>query len=889
MNAFVRKLQWLLHRPNRHAELRAELQFHLEEEAELRQIDGLAPQEARLAALRNFGNVTLIAEDTRAVWIPVWLDQIFQELCYGLRTLLRDWAFTLTAIVTLALAIGLNATVFAVMNTMLFRGFPLVQRNDRLVYIQEQYPSGTGGLTYLDFEDWRAQAHSFEGMAFVGEKNFSLGYGEGRSVDASAFTVSTNAFALLRVKPTLGRDFVPADEASGAPPVVILNHHFWESQFGGRRDVIGTSVLVNKVPATIIGVMPEGFDFPTQFDVWMPYMRSPEVNQRARAPEAFLAVGRLRDGANLQEARVDLETINHRLEAAYPATNRGVVPNVATYSQSFIGPDAPVIYGSLWVAAWFVLLIACANLANLTVARTVGRWNDFSIRIALGAGRGRMMRQIFVENLTLTSVAGVLGWWITRWGVRTWAIETASIYQIFDYTLDSGTLAYLVAISLAAAILFSLAPMGKVLQIGVNSALKSDAPGVTPSLRGKHLAAVLVAGQMALATVLLSGAGVLVRSLMSLVSADTGVRDPENILVGVLRLPSEKYPSLATRLGFVDRFEAKVRAIPGVIDESVASRIPVYGVNRRTFEIEGRPNPPEGGEAIQFLSVGSDYFRVLGATARSGRDFNNGDRTGSLPVAIVNQSFAARYWSQEQPLGQRLRSVDRDQPGEWLTVVGVVPNIMQGDPTRREFKPLVYLPFWQAPTPLAYFLLRTGVPPGRVAPDVRAEIQKLDPDVILTNGFLKHFATLKTNFAFDPDQMDRAHSEMGKYAGVAPIFAVMALLLAAVGLYAVIAHSVSQRTKEIGVRMAIGAAAAHVRKMILREGMVAVAIGLVVGLASSFAVNRILQSQLIGVSPYDPVTMAGAPVVLILVALLACLIPAQRAMKVDPSVALRHE
>jgi putative ABC transport system permease protein len=375
LNAFVRKLQWLLHRPNKDAELRAELQFHLEEEAEQRQIDGLAPQEARLAALRNFGNVTLIAEDTRAVWIPVWLDQIFQELCYGLRTLRRDRAFALTAIVTLALAIGLNVTVFAVMNTMLFRGFPLVQRNDRLVYIQEQYPSGTGSITYLDFEDWRAQAHSFEGMAFVGEKNISFSYGEGRSLDASAFTVSTNAFGLLRVKPTLGRDFVLADEAPGAAPVVILNHRFWESQFEGRPDVIGTSVLVNKAPATVIGVMPEGFDFPTQFDVWMPYMRGPEVNRRA--PEAFLAVGRLRDGANLQEARAELETINHRLEAAYPATNRGVVPSLATYSQSFIGPDAPIIYGSLWVAAWFVLLIACANLANLTVARTVGRWRDF--------------------------------------------------------------------------------------------------------------------------------------------------------------------------------------------------------------------------------------------------------------------------------------------------------------------------------------------------------------------------------------------------------------------------------------------------------------------------------------------------------------------------------
>jgi putative ABC transport system permease protein len=369
------------------------------------------------------------------------------------------------------------------------------------------------------------------------------------------------------------------------------------------------------------------------------------------------------------------------------------------------------------------------------------------------------------------------------------------------------------------------------------------------------------------------------------VSANTGVRNPENILVGVLRLPSEKYPSPAASLGYIDRFEAKLRAVPGIEDESVASLLPVGNVSPRTFEIEGRPNPPDGGEAVQFLRVGSDYFRVVKAPAISGRDFNDGDRATTLPVAIVNQSFAARYWPREQPLGKRLRSIDRNKPAEWLTVVGVVPNIMQGDPTRRQFKPLLYQPFRQAPTKLGVnFLLRTGVPPEQVALAVRLEIQKLDPDVIL-----KKFTTLKASFGFDPDRMDRGHSEMGKYAAVAPIFAVMALLLAAVGLYAAIAHSVSQRTKEIGVRMAIGAAAGDVRKMVLREGMLPVAIGLVVGLASSFAVNRILQSQLVGVSPYDIATMTGAPAILLVVAFLACRIPARRAMKTDPAIALRYE
>jgi putative ABC transport system permease protein len=883
LRAGLARLGGLFNRDSRDRDLSEELASHVALHMDDNLRSGMTPEEARRAARIRLGGVEPVKETVREQrGFPV-IDSFLRDIRYSLRGLRRDRAFTLTAIVTLALAIGLNVTVFAVMNTMLFRGFPLVQRNNSLVYIQEQYPSGAGNITYLDFEDWRAQAHSFEGMAFVGEKNISVSYGAERSVDASAFTVSTNAFGLLGVKPALGRDFVPADEASGAAPVVILNHRFWSNRLGGRRDVVGAPVLINKAPATVIGVMPEGFDFPTQFDVWMPYVRGPEVNQRV--PEAFLAVGRLRDGVNLQTARVELAAINRRLEAAYPATNRGVVPNVNTWSQSFIGPDAPVIYGSLWVAAWFVLLISCANLANLTVARTVGRWSDFSTRIALGAGRGRMMRQIFTESLTLTSVAGVLAWWIAIWGVRTWAVETASIYQILDYRLDSGTLAYLVAISFAAAILFSLAPMGRVLQIGVNSALKSDAPGVTQGPRGKHLAAVLVAGQMALAIVLLSGAGVLVRSVVNIVNANTGIRDPENVLVGVLRLPSEKYPSPATTLGFLDRLEAKWKAIPGIEDESVASPLPLNAVNQRPFEIEGRSNPPDGGQAVQFLRVGSDYFRVVEASATSGRDFNDGDRMGTLPVAIVNQSFASRYWPREQPLGKRLRYIDRNKPAEWRIVVGVVPNIMQGDPTRRQFKPLVYLPFRQAATVLgAPFLLRTRVPPEQVAQSVRAEIQKLDPDVILNK-----FTTLKASFGFYPDRMDREHSEIGKYAAVAPIFAVMALLLAAVGLYAVIAHSVTQRTKEIGVRQAIGATADQVRMMIIREGMLPAAIGLVVGLGSSFAVNRVLQSQLVGVSPYDIPTMTAAPLILIVVAFLACRIPAQRAMRTDPAIALRYE
>jgi putative ABC transport system permease protein len=528
------------------------------------------------------------------------------------------------------------------------------------------------------------------------------------------------------------------------------------------------------------------------------------------------------------------------------------------------------------------LLIACANLANLTLVRTIGRWRDFSTRIALGAGQGRMMCQILIDSLILAGAAGALSWWLTHWSVRTWAAATASRYLALDYRVDSGILAYLVAISVAAAILCTVAPILRVVRLSVSGALRDDARAVTQNLRAKRLAAALVAGQVALAIVLLTGAGVLVRSLLKIVNAEIGVRDPERILVGSVRLPPDDYATPATRLGYFDRLDAQLRTVPSIAEASVASHMPVNWVPSLTFETEGRPRQSDDGASAQFLTAGSNYFRVLGVRTISGRAFNDRDDAEALPVAIVNQSFADRFWPDEEPVGKRLRTTDRNSPGPWRTVVGVIPNIMQvpsGDQTRQHFTPLVYVPFRQQPLARALdnggqsfrganLLVRASVPVTQVAQAVRAEVQRIDPNVILED-----FATLEANIAFDRDRMDVKHGELGKHAAAAPIFALMALLLAAIGLYAVLAHSVSQRTKEIGVRMAIGAASQDIRQLIFREGMRPVTLGLIVGLTASLAANRILQSQLVGVSPYDPVTLTTAPAVLILVALLACQIP----------------
>src|SRR5262245_59190888 len=440
--------------------------------------------------------------------LRVCSEGIFHDARFALRGLLRDRFFALTAIAVLAVAIALNVVAFTIMDAMLFRGLPLATHGDRLVYLHMRRPTDMpccpGPVSYADFERWRSEAAAFTGLAL----NSGLGRvpfrdAAGRSIDVDMQRVSANTFALLGVPPAVGRDFAASDEAPTAPPVAIISHRMWERRFGKHPDVIGASVHVNNTPTTIVGVMPEGFAFVYDYDLWLPLSPEPTLEGGV--------VGRLRDSVTLAEARAQIETIARRLHSADPARQHDV-PTVATYSKAFLAPDGPMIYGSLCAAAWFVLLIACANLANLTIVRTLGRWREFSTRIALGASLWRMARQIILEHLMLAAVAGAFAWWITRWSVEAWASATASRYLAIDYTVNSSTLRYLMAITVIAAAVVALVPLVKLAQINIRGSLRHDMRGMTQDPRAKRLAAVLVTSQMALALVLLSGAGVLVRS-----------------------------------------------------------------------------------------------------------------------------------------------------------------------------------------------------------------------------------------------------------------------------------------------------------------------------------------------------------------------------------------
>lgn len=850
-----------------------ELASHIELATEEHIRQGRTPAEAHRQALVDLGGIEPFKEAHRDTRGLPWLDGIVQDIRFAFRSLRQSPGFTLTAVATLAVGIGVNSAVFTVANGELFKGFPAVVDNDRVVYV-----STTLGccVSYPEFLDWRSQTETLMDMGAAADLRISLGDGTGLPEVYAASQVTANTFELIGQTPTMGRDFAASDEGPGAPTVTILSHSLWQRRYAADPTIVGQNIRINDAPTTVIGVMGEGVAFPQNEDLWLPLTPTATLHNRDDRGLWF-SFGRMNQGATVESVRAEMATISARLAEAYPETNRDVVARVQTFSEFFLGGGAE--YAMMLLAVGFVLLIACANLANLMLGRAIGRAREMSVRLALGAGRWRIARQLLIESVVLSGLGGLVGWLIANGSVHVYELAGSQPqWRVVDYSMDWRVLAYLIAVSVGTGILFGLAPVSTLFKLDINSALKSGGRGAVGGRSSKHLSSLLVVGEMALAVVLLAGAGVMVRSFMNVYDFDLGV-ESENVLVALLSLPVGNYPDAASNTSFFDQLSVQLEAIPGVESVAIAEQVPTWYPNRLAYELEdSSPVDRQGKKRVATLGVSPGYFRTLKTGAPSGRSFNEADGAIGLPTVIVNRRFAQQHWPGENALGKRLRLTGDETVNSWRTVVGVASNVVQNDPAEQEFIPVIYLPFQERlPKPM-WIIVQSTVHPTTLAGDVGRAVHAVDSTVPIWLG------------PYPLSQRIVEGYRERKFNGVLfSILGFISLLLASFGLYAVMSHAVSQRTREIGVRIAIGGSASHVRAFVFRQGMLPLATGLVIGLVASVAVNRALEASLVGVSPADPIALVAACTVLILSAMLGCLIPARRATRVNPVDALRGE
>ena len=809
---------------------------------------------------------------------------LFADFRFGVRMLIKNPGFSLVALLALTLGIGVNAMVFTVTNVVLFKGFPF-DRSDRIAYLgtrnlgqSGRYYSRWGPSSYADLHDWRAQAKTFAEIGAASGAQTNLSDDKNFPDMVRGTQMTANGFHVIGQKPLVGRDFTAADEAPGAPRVAILGYGLWERRYAKSRDTVGRNIRLDGVPATVIGIMPQGMTFPFDGELWYPLIPTPEAASK-REVRNLLAFGRMAEGVTLPAARAEMEAIGRNLAAAYPATNQNFATVVLDYNQLYLGPEITTIFLAMMVGVLFVLLIACANVANLQLARGVARAREISMRIALGAGRWRLVRQLLVESLILSTAGGVLGWLVGLVGVRLFDAQTKPYgkptWMVF--TMDYRAFAYLVVISIGTGICFGLVPALRLSKLDINTGLKDGGHGSGTGGRGRRLAGLLVMGEMALAIVLLAGAGLMIRTFLSVYRAQIGV-DTASVLTMRVGLPNARYPQPRDQVAFQDRLKTRLDAIPGVETTAIANTLPTGGSLPFSYELADAPSAdPLRRPTLAAVIVSPDYFRALDARMLAGREFSAGDGVTGPPSVIVNQRFAERTWPGQQPIGKRLRIFTGGSPEAWLTVVGIAPNIVQNDIAPREIDPLIYLPYRQKPLADMAILARTRVPPSSLGNAFRHEIQSMDGDLPIYNLW-----TLR-------ERLERNYWFYRVFGELFLLFAGIALLLASVGLYAVMAHSVGQRTQEIGVRMAMGATPGRILQLVFVNGMRQVAIGLGVGLAGAFLLMRVLKSVLVQVSPSDPGTFATAAGVLIVAALLGCFVPAYRATRVDPISALHHE
>jgi predicted permease len=804
-----------------------------------------------------------------------------QDLRFAFRTYKKNLGVTAVIVLTLGFGIGANTTVFTLVNAVLFRGLPF-ENAGNIMHISasnvtQSNPQARHGISYADFRDLRGRVKTFQDVAAFSWETFNVSDGTTMPERHEGARVSANSFGLLGQRIALGRDFMAGEDEPSAQLVTIIGHGVWKNRYGGDPNIIGRSIRINEVPATIVGVMPQGAKFPQNADMWLPLI--PKADEERRDDRRLFLFGRLKANTTVPDAAAELNVMAQQLEKDNPKTNRGYGLRVEPYNDVANGGEIRVLFLSILGAVGFVLLIACANVANLLLARSAARAREMSLRAALGASRGRMIRQLLTESVVLGIAGGVLGLGIATQGVRMFEMAIAEVpkpyWIVFEF--DATVFSYLAAVCVMTGILFGLFPALRASRADLNATLKEGSRGSAGLSRG-WLSGALVITEVALSVVLLAGAGLMIRSFFALYDLHPGI-DTSKVLTMRYVLPDAKYRDGTARERFGTELSDRIPAIAGVAVASLASHTPSGGSFGWQYELEGQtPVERERLPRVSGLVITGRYFEVLGAPLLQGRAFTGTDGAPGRGAVIVNESFARRSWPNADPVGKRIRLVRRDQPeGQWLTVVGVSRDIRQNSPNQRDVDPLIYVPFRQDPARSMVILARTNAEAASVTAALRRQVQTLDADLPVYNVWTLDEVMRRQRWA---------HSVFGTLFA---IFASLALLMAAVGIYAVIAQGVSQRTQEIGVRVALGAGAAHVVKLVMKRGVVQLAAGLVIGLAGAYGLTRVISGLLIQVSATDSLTFAAATVLLLATGLLACALPARRALRVQPSTALRYE
>ncbi len=810
---------------------------------------------------------------------------LLQDLRFAVRVLVKNRWFTIMAAFVLALGIGANNAVFTIVNAVLLRNLPF-PNPDQIMLVQTGDNRGrTLGVSMRDFEDWQASAKTFSHLSFVFSGAFNVG-DEGRIPENYAGSyVSANFFKLLGVAPALGRDFAHEEDRFGSQPVVLISGNVWQQRYGNDPAVIGRSIRLNGTPATIIGVMPEGMHFPNEADVWMPVGSLPAaITSQPRQARGYGAFGRLRDGVTIEQARTELKAIGAKLAADHPTTNKDLAPTADRFSDRIVGTQLRTLFWTLMGAVGFVLLIACSNVANLLLSRAAHRSSEVSVRVAMGASRWHVVRQLLIEAILLSLVAGAFGLLLSIAGIRWFDAETQNVGKPYwmVFTMDWRTFAFFLGVCLLTGLIFGLAPALHVSRVNVYETLKEGGRSGSGGTRARRWSAALIVTQLALTLVLLAGAGLMMRSFLTMYAMDIGV-DTSRMMSLNMIISARKYPSWDDRMALLRRIDEHFATVGAIEAASTSTNPPFGGGPVRQLEIDGRAKlPGERAPNVTMLSIGARYFDTLRVRPVQGRVFTDADGEAGQQNAIVNQRLVAMHFKGENPIGKQIRLSD-DTPANqanWLTVIGVVPNVRQRNNNQEsEPDPIAYIPHRQNATMArgATVLARARTDVAQAALALRQAMQAIDPDLALFN--------LRTV----DEILQQQRWLLRLFTSMFSTFALIALALAAVGLYAVTAYTVTQYTRDIGVRMVLGAKPGQVVWLFLRRAFIQLSIGLVIGLGGAIGVGQLLQAFLVQTSSRDPVTLAVIVTLLVVVSVAACIWPARQATRLDPLAALRHE